>query len=97
MTIWFNPEMCRDAAPTGKPGRRPTYSDAAVQTCSTMKVPFGMGHGRTPAVEHPNHASPSTKVDLSRFVPLRVLVLATFLSKATGLSQPNAECRWRGL
>ena len=30
-------------------------------------------------------------------VPLRVLVYATFRSKATGLFQPNAECRRRGL
>jgi cell division protease FtsH len=31
------------------------------------------------------------------FVPLQVLVYATFLSKATGLFQSNAECRLRGL
>ena len=30
------------AAPTGKRGRQPDYSDAAVQTCLTMKVLFGM-------------------------------------------------------
>jgi hypothetical protein len=33
--------MCWDAAPTGKRGRQPTYSDAAVQTCLTMEVLFG--------------------------------------------------------
>ena len=31
------------------------------------------------------------------FVPPQVLVQATFRSKATGLFQPNAECRRRGL
>jgi hypothetical protein len=30
-----------DAAPTGKRGRQPIYSDAAIQTCLTMKVLFG--------------------------------------------------------
>lgn len=30
------------AAPTGKRGRQPDYSDAAIQTCLTMKVLFGM-------------------------------------------------------
>jgi len=30
------------AKPTGKPGRQPVYSDAAVQTCLTMKVLFGI-------------------------------------------------------
>ncbi|WP_415836582.1 transposase, partial [Palleronia rufa] len=27
LTIWFDPEMIWDAAPTGKRGRQPTYSD----------------------------------------------------------------------
>ena len=31
-----------EAAPTGKRGRQPDYSDAAIQTCLTMKVLFGM-------------------------------------------------------
>ena len=31
------------------------------------------------------------------FVPTHVLVKATFLSKATGLFQPSAECWRRGL
>lgn len=42
LTIWFDHEMRWDAVPTGKRGRQPTYSDAAVQTCLTMKVLFGM-------------------------------------------------------
>ena len=42
LTIRFDPEMRWDAAPAGKRGRRQTYSDAAVQKCLTMKVPFGM-------------------------------------------------------
>lgn len=35
------------AAPTGKRGRQQTYSDAAVQTCLTMKVLFGMALRQT--------------------------------------------------
>lgn len=47
MTIWFDPEMCWDVPPTGKRGRQPTYSDAAVQTCLTMKVLFEMALRQT--------------------------------------------------
>jgi transposase len=47
LTIWFDPEMRWNAAPTGKRGRRQTYSDAAVQTCLTMKVLFGMALRQT--------------------------------------------------
>ena len=28
--------------PTGKRGRQQSFSDAAIQTCLTMKIPFGM-------------------------------------------------------
>jgi len=34
--------MTWKAKPTGKLGRQPTCSDAAIQTCLTMKVLFGM-------------------------------------------------------
>jgi len=33
LTIWFDPEMSWEAAPTGRRGRQQTYSDAAIQTC----------------------------------------------------------------
>jgi hypothetical protein len=42
LRIWLDPEMVWAAKPTGKRGRQPVYSDAAVQTCLTMKVLFGM-------------------------------------------------------
>ena len=42
LTIWFDPGMIWAAKPTGKRGRQPVCSDAAVQTCLTMKVLFGM-------------------------------------------------------
>ena len=42
LTIWFDPEMAWEAAPTGKRGRQPSYSDAALRTCLTIKVLFGM-------------------------------------------------------
>ena len=47
LTIWFDPEMTWDAAPTGKRGRQQTYSDTAIQTCLTMKVLFGMALRQT--------------------------------------------------
>jgi|GEM_PF-542237 len=47
LTIWFDPAMIWAAAPTGKRGRQPDYSDAAIQTCLTMKVLFGMALRQT--------------------------------------------------
>ena len=42
LSIWFDAEMSWHAPPTGKRGRQPEFSDAAVQVCLTMKVLFGM-------------------------------------------------------
>ena len=39
---WFNPEVTWKAAPTGKRGWQPRYSDAAIQACLTIKVLFGL-------------------------------------------------------
>ena len=39
--------MTWEAAPTGKRGRQPDYSDAAIQTCLTLKVLFGMALRKT--------------------------------------------------
>ena len=47
LTIWFDPAMTWDAAPTGRRGRQQTFSDAAIQTCLTMKVLFGMALRQT--------------------------------------------------
>jgi len=47
LTVWFDPAMTWDAAPTGKRGRQPDYSDAAIQTCLTVKVLFGMALRQT--------------------------------------------------
>ena len=47
LAIWFDPDMIWAATPTGKRGRQPVYSDAAVQTCLTMKVLFGMALRQT--------------------------------------------------
>ncbi|WP_281985362.1 IS5 family transposase [Thalassorhabdomicrobium marinisediminis] len=47
LTIWFDPEMTWDAAPSGKRGRQQTYSDSAIQTCLSMKVLFGMALRQT--------------------------------------------------
>ncbi len=42
MRIWSDPEMTWEASPSGKRDRRQTYGDAAIQTCLSMKVLFGM-------------------------------------------------------
>ena len=47
LTIWFDPEMVWTPPPSGKRGRRQSYSDAAAQTCLTMKVHFGMSLRQT--------------------------------------------------
>ena len=47
LSIWFDPVMTWEATPIGKRGRLPEYSDAAIQTCLTMKVLFGMALRQT--------------------------------------------------
>lgn len=47
LTIWFAPEMSWDAAPTGRRAGQQTFSDAAIQTCLSMKVLFGMALRQT--------------------------------------------------
>jgi len=42
LAIWFDPEMTWAPPPTGRRGRQCKFSDAAIQTCLTMKVLFGM-------------------------------------------------------
>jgi hypothetical protein len=41
LTIWFDPAMTWEAAPTGRCDRQRDYGDAATQTCLTTKVRFG--------------------------------------------------------
>jgi hypothetical protein len=47
LAIWFDSAMTWVAAPTGKRGRQPAWGDAAIQTCRTMKVLFGMALRQT--------------------------------------------------
>ena len=57
--------MMWEAAPTGKRGRQPGYRDAAIQTCLTMKVLFGMTLRQTTRfVESLLHL-----IDMNRAVP----------------------------
>lgn len=42
LSIWFDPEMVGTPLPSGKRGRQQQFSDAALQACLTLKVPFGM-------------------------------------------------------
>ncbi|APG47606.1 transposase, IS4 family [Phaeobacter porticola] len=39
---WFDPEMVWVPLPSGKRGRQQQFSDAAIQTCLTLKMLFGM-------------------------------------------------------
>ncbi|WP_425342877.1 transposase [Sagittula salina] len=45
--MWFDPEMIWEAAPTGRRGRQQTYTNAAIQTCLSMKLLFGMALRQT--------------------------------------------------
>jgi hypothetical protein len=47
LSVWFDPDMVWEAAPTGKRGRQPIYTDAAIQACLTLKVLFGMALRQT--------------------------------------------------
>jgi IS5 family transposase len=42
LSIWFDPETQWLATPTGKRGRQPVFSDAAIQTCLTLRALFGL-------------------------------------------------------
>lgn len=42
LSIWFDPETQWLAAPTGKRGRQPVFSDPAIQTCLTLRALFGL-------------------------------------------------------
>jgi hypothetical protein len=42
LSIWFDPEMVWEAAPSGRRGHQQAYSDAAIQACLTLKVLFGL-------------------------------------------------------
>ena len=47
LTIWFDPDMVWVPPPTGKRSRPPQYSDAAIQTCLTLKALYGMALRQT--------------------------------------------------
>ena len=47
LSIWFDPEMVWLPPPSGKRGRQQQFSDAAIQTCLTLKVMFGMPQRQT--------------------------------------------------
>ena len=42
LSVWFDADMDWTPRPSGKRGRQQRFSDAAIQTCLTMKVLFGM-------------------------------------------------------
>ncbi len=47
LTIWSEPKVVRVPPSTGKRGRQRQFGDAAIQTCLTLKVLFGMALRRT--------------------------------------------------
>lgn len=42
LTVWFDASTPWHAAPSGKRGGQPVYSDASIQTCLTIKILFGL-------------------------------------------------------
>ena len=42
LSIWFDPGTEWLAAPTGKRGRQPRFTDAAIQTCLTLRALLGL-------------------------------------------------------
>ena len=42
LTIWLNKGISWFASPSGKRGRSPQFSDAAIQFCLTIKYLFGL-------------------------------------------------------
>jgi len=42
MSFWFDPEIVCHAKKSGKRGWPETYSDAAIQSCLTVKALFGL-------------------------------------------------------
>lgn len=47
LTVWFDLSMVWEGLPTGRRGRRQSYSVAAIQTCLTLKVLFGFALRQT--------------------------------------------------
>ena len=47
LVIWFDPQMEWQAVPQGRRGRPATFSDAAIQTCLTLKAVFGLALRQT--------------------------------------------------
>jgi len=47
LLIWFDPQMEWLAAPRGGRGRPATFSDAAIQTCLSLKARFGLALRQT--------------------------------------------------
>jgi hypothetical protein len=47
LAIWFDPLTQWLAAPTGKRGRQPLFTDAALRTCLTLKALFGLALRQT--------------------------------------------------
>ena len=50
LALWFDPDMIWIPPPSGKRGRQQLFSDAAIQTCLTLKVLFGMPLRQTTGV-----------------------------------------------
>jgi hypothetical protein len=75
LTIWFDPATTWAAAPTGTQGRQRCYSDAAIQTCLTMKVVFGMALRQIEPWDRLPIAAPSVQ---ARWATVRVTMARWF-------------------
>ena len=59
LTVRVDPDMVWVLPPMCKRGRQPQYGDAAIQTCLTMTVPFGMALRQTPGLPRPGFSGGS--------------------------------------
>ena len=88
LTIWFDPAMIWEAAPTGKRGRQPDYRNAEIQTCLTMKVLFGMALRQTTGfVESLLHL-----IDLDWAVPNFSTLSRRQKTLKVDIADPQARC-----
>gem|GEM_PF-3186344 len=85
-TIRSDPAMARETAPTGKPGRQPDDSDAALQTGLTLRVLFGVALRQIEPRER--RRVPSTPANLMTPSPTAALARSSRPARTPGPGSP---------
>ncbi|WP_405054050.1 transposase [Tabrizicola sp.] len=83
LLIWFDRETQWLAAPTGKRGRQPVFTDASIQACLRLKALFGLPLRQTKGIQRTCSAR-----------GLRPTALSVALSWATTSSSPGYFRLW---